>query len=122
MRIFVAEDSPLVRERLVQMIEEIDGMTVVGQTGNARLACEQIAELQPEVAVLDVHLVDGDAFTVLAGIRQQAPATQVILVSAMSFAGYRAKAKNCGARFYFDKSKELQCIAPALRQLAGEAA
>ena len=45
MRIFVAEDSPLVRERLVQMIEEIDGMTVVGQTGNARLACEQIAEL-----------------------------------------------------------------------------
>lgn len=122
MRIFVAEDSPLVRERLVQMIEEVDGMTVVGQTGNARLASEQIAELQPEVAVLDVHLIDGDAFMVLADIRQQAPATQVILVSAQSFASYRVKALACGARFFFDKSKEFDCIAPVLRQLAGELA
>lgn len=120
MKIFIAEKSRPVRERLVQMVADLNGMAVVGQTANAAEAGERIAALKPQVALLSIHLAGGNAFEVLAKIRRQCAATRVILVSANPSGQYRQRAIELGADYYFDKAKELPRIVAALRQVSGE--
>ncbi len=103
-----------VRERLLRMIEEIDGMDVVGQTGSVLEACELVARLRPDAALLDVRLADGNSFAVLAAIRKSEIATRVIMMSQNPFAQYRSEALRLGAAYFFDKSKEFEKIVPAL--------
>ena len=114
MRIFIAEDSLIVRERLVCMIEETGGMEVVGQTDSISGAREAIARLEPDVALLDVRLSDGNSFEVLAEIRANGFDTQVIMMSENPFEQYRTEAQRLGAAHFFDKSKEFEKIVPAL--------
>lgn len=116
--IFIAEDAPLVRDRLVQLIEEKQGMTVIGQTGSAREAGQRIVASRPDVALLDVHLQDGNAFDLLAMLRQQVPATQVVLFTASPYPGYQTKARELGACALLDKSLLGEQLQPLLQQLA----
>lgn len=117
MKIFIAEDSLIVRQRLVGMIEEVGGMEVVGQTGSVLEARAQIARLKPDVALLDVRLSDGNSFEVLAAIRAGNYDTQVIMMSENPFEQYRTEAKRLGAAHFFDKSKEFEKIVPALMSM-----
>ena len=117
MRIFIAEDSLLVRERLVGMIEEAGGMEVVGQASSVSEARVQIARLEPDVALLDVRLSDGNSFEVLAAILAGGFDTQVIMMSENPFEQYRTEAKRLGAAHFFHKSQEFEKIVPALMAL-----
>ncbi len=121
MRIFIAEDSIPVRERLVVMIEEVGGMDVIGQAGSVLDANEQVARLQPDVALLDVRLADGNSFEVLAAIRKGKFSTRVIMMSENPFEQYRAEALRLGAEYFFDKSKEFEKIVPALIRMSEQA-
>ena len=117
MRIFIAEDSLIVRERLVGMIEEVGGMEVVGQASSVSEARVQIARLEPDVALLDVRLSDGNSFEVLAAIRANGCDMQVIMMSENPFEQYRTEAKRLGAAHFFHKSQEFEKIVPALMAL-----
>ena len=117
MRIFIAEDSLIVRERLVGMIEEVGGMEVVGQASSVSEARVQIARLEPDVALLDVRLSDGNSFEVLAAILAGGFDTQVIMMSENPFEQYRTEAKRLGAAHFFHKSQEFEKIVPALMAL-----
>ncbi len=117
MRIFIAEDSLIVRERLVGMIEEAGGMEVVGQASSVSEARVQIARLEPDVALLDVRLSDGNSFEVLAAILAGGFDTQVIMMSENPFEQYRTEAKRLGAAHFFHKSQEFEKIVPALMAL-----
>ncbi len=120
MRVFIAEKSRPVRERLLQMVSELNGIDVAGHTANATDASTRIAALKPQVALLGIHLADGNAFEVIGNIRRQSAATRIILISANPSAQYRQKAIELGADYYFDKAKELPRIVAALRQVSGE--
>ena len=117
MRIFIAEDSLIVRERLVGMIEEAGGMEVVGQASSVSEARVQIARLEPDVALLDVRLSDGNSFEVLAAIRAGGFDTQVIMMYENPFEQYRTEAMRLGAAHFFHKSQEFEKIVPALMAL-----
>ena len=117
MRIFIAEDSLIVRERLVCMIEETGGMEVIGQTGSVSEARAEIARLRPDVALLDVRLADGNSFEVLAEIRANGFDTQVIMMSENPFEQYRTEARRLGAAHFFHKSQEFEKIVPALIEM-----
>jgi DNA-binding NarL/FixJ family response regulator len=114
MKIFIAEDSILVRERLVSMIQEIDGMDVIGQAGTVLEANEQVARLRPDVALLDVRLADGNSFEVLAAIRKGSIPTRVIMMSENPLEQYRVEAMRLGSAYFFHKSTEFEKIVPAL--------
>ncbi len=120
MRIVIAEDSILVRERMVGMIEDIGGMDVVGQAGSVLEANEQVARLKPDVALLDARLSDGNGFEVLAAIGKSNSSTRVIMMSENPFEQYRAAAIEMGAAHFFDKCKEFEKIVPALILMKGQ--
>ena len=73
-RIFVLDDHELVRTGLQTLLECEEDMEVVGQAATAQLGLEQIAALQPDVAILDVRLPDGSGIEVCREIRSTYPA------------------------------------------------
>ena len=60
-KIFLVDDHELVRRGIRDLLWAEDDLTVVGEAGTAEEAIERITATQPDVAVLDVRLGDGDA-------------------------------------------------------------
>jgi DNA-binding NarL/FixJ family response regulator len=55
-KIFIVDDHPLVREWLANLIEKNSDLTVCGEAEDAPTALEGIAEVQPDLAIIDLSL------------------------------------------------------------------
>lgn len=80
-RIFVLDDHELVRTGLQTLLECQEDMEVVGQAATAQQGLEQIAALQPDVAILDVRLPDGSGIEVCREIRSTYPQIACLMLT-----------------------------------------
>ena len=64
MKVFIADDSPILRERLDAMLSELPGIKIVGQAGNVADAIETIRALHPDVVILDIRMPGGSGIGV----------------------------------------------------------
>jgi DNA-binding NarL/FixJ family response regulator len=113
MKVFLVEDAPLLRERLIALIESV-GASTVGHAEGAREAIDGILAASPDVVVLDIHLKEGTGFDVLRAVRKAAPAIAFFVLTNHPHEGYRASAERLGARGFFDKSSEFDKLRAAL--------
>jgi two-component system, NarL family, response regulator DevR len=70
-RVFLLDDHEIVRRGLRELFEAEDDLEVVGEAGTAEEAIGRIPATQPNVAVLDVRLPDGDGIEVCREIRSR---------------------------------------------------
>ena len=117
LRVFVVEDSDGVRERLVGMLAELDGVDVVGEARGALEAIEQIEALRPDLLTLDLELADGSGFAVLRSVLASAPPPLVAVVTNHSSPPIRRRCLDAGASFFFDKSLEFEALAAKVADL-----
>ena len=118
MRIFVVEDSAAVRERLIEMIRELEDMEVVGEAGTCDAALAGIMATRPDVAILDVHLPDGSGIKVLAAVKQRFVGIRGIVLTNYTSAQHRTAAADAGAEYFLDKSADFERIPEILGRLA----
>ena len=107
---FIADDSLVVRERLVTMLDELAGIEIVGQAETVAEAISTIGKLQPNVVILDIRMPDGSGIDVLQTIKQDEPAPVVIVLTNYPYPAYRQKCLQAGADFFLDKSTEFDQI------------
>jgi DNA-binding NarL/FixJ family response regulator len=119
LKVFIADDSALVRERLAELISEIEGAEVVGQAGDAREALEGIQRLRPDVVILDIRMPGGNGIQVLEAIKKSAAAPGVIMLTAFPYPQYRKKCLEAGADYFFDKATEFEQVAEVLKKMQG---
>jgi DNA-binding NarL/FixJ family response regulator len=105
LRVFLVEDSPLIRERLDAMVITA-GAAPVGFASSVGAAIDAILLSRPDLVILDMQLADGTGFDVLRALRAQAPEIDVYLLSNFAADPYRQLAERLGARGFFDKSRE----------------
>jgi DNA-binding NarL/FixJ family response regulator len=118
MKIFVVEDSAPVRERLIEMIRELEEMEVVGEAGTCEAAVAGIMATRPDVAILDVHLPDGSGIKVLAAVKQLLVNLRGIVLTNYTSAQHRTAAAEAGAEYFLDKSADFERIPEILGRLA----
>ena len=106
MQVFLVEDSPLIRSRLIELLDAVPGARVCGYAENADAAVREILATRPDAVVLDLALKTGTGFDVLRAVHPQAPQIDFYLLSNFSASPYRALALRLGARGFFDKSRE----------------
>lgn len=109
-RILVVDDSPIVRERLVSLISEIPGVTIVGEAEVAFQAINQIHALSPDLVVLDISMPGGSGMAVLDTIKKQPNPPCIIMLTNFANDEYRDKCAQLGADYFFDKSTEFEKI------------
>lgn len=115
-KIFIADDSLIVREHLVTMLDELAGVEIVGQAASVTEAIDAIRRLQPDVVILDIRMPGGSGIDVLQTIKQEEATPVVIILTNYPYAGYRQKCLQAGADFFLDKSTEFDQIPALVKQ------
>jgi DNA-binding NarL/FixJ family response regulator len=116
--VFVADDSPLIRERLAEAISAVAGTELVGQAEDALGAIEAIQRLQPDVAILDIRLAKGDGLQVLDAVKAGECSPVVIMLTAFPYPQYRTRCMEAGAAHFLDKATEFDQLPEVLEGLA----
>lgn len=119
MKVFLAEGSAAIRDRLSKMLQEIPGADVVGHAGDVREAIAGILAARPEVVMLDLKLAHGSGFDVLSEIHGHEPGIDVYMLSRYASEPHRQHARKLGAQDFFDLGSELERLREALAERAG---
>jgi len=114
MKVFLVEDSPLLRTRLEAMLATIPGASAAGHAEGAQEAIRRILEERPEAVVLDIHLKEGSGLDVLRAVHEAAPGVGIFVLTNYPEENYRRIAAQLGALGFFDKSSEFGLLKDAL--------
>jgi DNA-binding NarL/FixJ family response regulator len=88
------------------MLNDVDGVSVVGEAETPLDAIEGILARRPNCVVLDFQLLGGTGVEVLRKVHPAAPEIEFIVLTNHPNAQYRRICMEAGATFFFDKSTE----------------
>lgn len=80
-RIFLADDHAILREGLKHILNTLPGCEVVGEAGDGQQALEQIEQLKPDIAVMDISMPVLTGIEVTRRVRRYYPDIKVIILS-----------------------------------------
>lgn len=112
LKVFIVEDSPVIRQNLVGALEEMAPVKVVGHAESATVARAVLTETPPpcDLAIVDVFLREGTGLDVLRALRdQRSPVTRVVLTN-YATPDIRAECLALGADRVFDKSGDIDAL------------
>jgi two-component system NarL family response regulator len=116
LRLVLADDHRMLREALMEMLAREPGLEVVGEAGSAREALEKVAQLKPDVLVLDLGLPDMTGIEVARRLR--GGKTAVLVLSAHADRRFVEEALKAGAAGYITKSAAAGELAGAVHAVA----
>jgi two-component system nitrate/nitrite response regulator NarL len=117
-RVLIADDHPLVRDALADAIRHRADLELVASVDNGRDALAQVADLLPDVAVLDMRMGELDGRQVLNAIVRDELATRVLFLSTYSDSSTVYDTLSAGAAGYLDKSMPAVNICDAIAAVA----
>ena len=115
MNIFVVEDAPEIRKRLVAMVRMISGINVIGEAESVNEAIRGVLGSPVDTLLLDLQLRDGTGLEVLTRLKQARPDLRVIVLTNFATQQYRQASLSAGAEFCLDKSQEFGLVPGILR-------
>lgn len=119
--VVTVDDSPIIQARLMTMIQEIEGVSIVGQTDNTNEVIQIIESLQPSVVILDIHFPKGSGIDVLRRAKKFPKSPLVIMLTNYPLPQYQQFCLDAKADYFFDKSSEFEKVIGVLVQLANSA-
>jgi DNA-binding NarL/FixJ family response regulator len=120
LRVFVVEDSTLVRERLAQRIGADDLTQIVGTAEDVELALQGIEQTDAEAVVLDLRLTDSNGIDLLHALRDRTDQIVTIVLTNYATPVFRAASFGAGADYFFDKTTEFDRAMEIIARLARE--
>ncbi|CAL9436360.1 response regulator transcription factor [Streptomyces sp. enrichment culture] len=121
-RVVVADDQTVVREGIVMLLGLLPGVEVVGAAGDGEEAVRLVAELAPDVVLMDLRMPRCDGVEATRRIRAEHPGTQVVVLTTYADDASVFPALRAGARGYLTKDAGGDEIVRAVHGvLSGEA-
>ena len=120
MKILVVDDSRIIRDRLVNILDVIKGVCVVKQAEDAESALITYHKLRPEVLILDIHMNGASGIELLRQVKSEQYAPYVIMLTNFPYPQYRKKCIEEGADYFLDKSTEFDEINAIIRNMVEE--
>jgi DNA-binding NarL/FixJ family response regulator len=117
-RVFLAEDHTLVRVGIATVLRQLEGIEVVGQAADGREAIARIAQLQPDVVLMDIAMPGLNGLEATARLTREHPRLRVIILSMHANEEYVAQALQAGAAGYLLKGADLPELELAIRAAA----
>ena len=119
LRVYLVEDSPHVRDLLLDFLNVPDEIEIVG---HADTEAESVADMlaQPvDAVIVDLRLREGTGMGVIEKLRKAAlnPQPKIIVFTNHPFAEIRKRAMQLGADYFFDKSADYDSVRTTLQNL-----
>ncbi len=120
LRVFVVEDSELIRKRIIENIDTMGGFEVVGFAESAEDAVRSISELRPDIVITDIQLKEGSGIDVVRKVRARpyVPRPRIFVLTNYAFPEYKRQCSVAGADEFFDKSSEYDRFLSLMHQAA----
>jgi DNA-binding NarL/FixJ family response regulator len=114
-RVFIVDDHDLLRVSLTIFFETCDDLSLVGEATSGEEAVEKCIQLQPDVAIVDLHLPGMDGIETARLIRQHCANTRVLMLTYLIDEDGIAAAIAAGASGYLLKDVSIDELADAVR-------
>jgi DNA-binding NarL/FixJ family response regulator len=115
--ILLADDHPIVRLGMKNLLDSEDGFTVVGEAENGKEAVLMAEKLKPDVLVVDMMMPILNGLEVIRRIKQRLPETLCIVLSLQSAAPYVTQALKEGASGYVLKDSGPRDVIQAIHKV-----
>jgi DNA-binding NarL/FixJ family response regulator len=114
-RVYLADDHPVVRQGLRAYLESRDGIEVVGEAGDGQAAVDEVARLAPDVVLMDLVMPRLGGVAAIRRIREQTPATRILVLTSFASDDQVVPAIEAGAAGYLLKDVEPSDLEAAIR-------
>jgi two-component system, NarL family, response regulator LiaR len=116
--VLIVDDHEVVRQGLRFVLEQEDGIEVVGECADGARAVVAIRALRPDVVLLDMVMPVMDGMGVLEAIRDDSPSPAVIVLTSFQEDDRVVEAVRCGALSYLPKTTAVDRVVEAVRAAA----
>ena len=120
-RVFVVDDHELIRLALRTLIEGEEDLTLVGEAATATEALARVPPTRPDVAIVDLHLEEGDGVQVCRELHARHPEVRCLVLTAHAHEREVIGAIEAGASGYVLKERLGRDVIDAVRRVAGGA-
>ena len=119
LRVLLVEDSPLLVQRISELVEDLPNVTLVGTAASEADAMERLGDDDIDVVILDLQLQAGSGFGVLRALQaRHRAAPAVVVFTNFAIGAYRDTAFALGARHFLDKSRDYARLPTVLQELS----
>lgn len=118
-RVVITDDQALMRQGLASLLAISDEIEVVGHAADGDEALAQVAELAPDVLLLDLRMPGRDGIATLEELRRRGSDVPVLVLTTFDDDELVLRALRAGARGYLLKDVTLEELVGAIRTLAG---
>lgn len=116
-RVFLADDHPVVRKGLQRILEEQPGISVVGEASDGNEMLRSLKNLPADVMLLDVSMPGPGLVPLLQELRAAHPTLPVLVLSVHPEDQYAVRALRAGARGYLTKDHSPEELVAAVRKV-----
>ncbi len=116
-RVLICDDHVILRDGIRTLLERQDDICVVGEAGNGREALARVAELNPDIVLMDVAMPEMDGIQATRLIKQQFPDVKVLILTQHDDREYVGSLLQAGASGYVLKRSGGHEVSLALRQV-----
>jgi len=102
-KVMIVDDHPMVAEGIQSILESYDDINVVGCLPNGRAAIESVAELDPDVILMDLNMPEIGGLSATEILLERQPDTRIVILSMHDNPEYISSALSHGAMGYILK-------------------
>jgi Response regulator containing a CheY-like receiver domain and an HTH DNA-binding domain len=116
-RVFIADDHPIVRQGLRRIVEEDSGMTISGEAGDGASLLRALDSVASDLVLLDVSMPGGTFLDTLGDLRSRHPTVRVLALSVHPEDQWAVRALRAGASGYLTKDHSPDQLLEAIRRV-----
>lgn len=114
-RVLVVDDHELYRRGLLIVLAQEPGIEVVGEAGDGTTAVALAGELNPDLVLMDVRMPRSDGIAACRTIKETAPKTRIVMLTASEDESDLYEAVKAGASGYLLKESSIDEVVAAIR-------
>jgi two-component system, NarL family, invasion response regulator UvrY len=116
-RIFIADDHPIVRQGLRRMVEADPGLAISGEAGDTATLLAALEKTATDLVLLDVSMPGGPFLDTLRTLRERHPSIRVLVLSVHPEDQWAVRALKAGASGYLTKDHSPDQLLEAIRRV-----
>jgi DNA-binding NarL/FixJ family response regulator len=117
MKVLIADDSRLMRERIRETISIFSSVEIVSETENGIQTLEELNKHNPGLAILDIRMPDKNGLEILKEFRTKNKTTKIIILTNYAYDQYKDRAFENGADYFYSKSEDFEKIAAVVASM-----
>lgn len=118
-KLIIADDHPIVRQGLVNIVEQDDAYEIVAQSGNGQETLRLINELNPDIVLLDISMPGLDGLQIVKEAQEKKVTSKFIILTMYDDAEYFDEAMELGVKGYLLKENAVNQLTECLNAVNG---